>query len=343
MSGDVLDQLAPVPDEPAPFTSQDNDTWVKSYCYVRTAMVGLLIGLGVAVFYQIWLQGWHLLGSVSAYYYTPAQAIFVGALIGLGACMIALKGTNDVEDVFLNLGGMFAAVVAIVPTSRGEDHRTAVRACQEAGGPLLTEKASTSLDCPTVQALEDATRANVDNNMFALLVVGALGLVATVLFVLRYRSSRRRVGGSGVPSSAPKFWWGFGAAVILWAVGAFVFGAYPEWIIERAHMVAAGGLFVCIVVVAAANAFRRQGKQVGGDSALNRSLNAVGGAADALIRPTRRDPYAWLALVMLGAALVGTVLVLSHRISLFWLEIVVAFLFLVFWMVQTVERLPRRR
>src|SRR5262249_28989449 len=207
---------------------QDSDTWVKSYRYLRTAMVGLLVGLGVAVFYQTWRQGFHLLGSVSAYYYTPAQAIFVGALIGLGACMIALKGTTDVEDVLLNLGGMFAAVVAIVPTARDEDYQAAVRACKQAAGPLLTQRAPTGLDCPTVQALADATRANVENNMVTLLVVGALGLVATVLFALRDGRSNSRVNSSEVPSTNPnsvrkgsrqKFWWGFGAAFVVWACG----------------------------------------------------------------------------------------------------------------------------
>jgi hypothetical protein len=80
---------------------QDGDTLAKSYRYLRTAMVGLLVCLAVAVVYRSWRQG-DLLGSVSAYYYTPAQAIFVGALIGLGTCMIALKRTTPVEDVFLN-------------------------------------------------------------------------------------------------------------------------------------------------------------------------------------------------------------------------------------------------
>jgi hypothetical protein len=115
---------------------QDSDTLAKSYRYLRLAMVGLLLCLAVAVVYQSVRQG-NLLGSVSAYYYTPAQAIFVGGLIGLGACMIALKGTTPVEDVFLNLGGVFAAVVAIVPTGRDADYRAAVRACREAGTPLV--------------------------------------------------------------------------------------------------------------------------------------------------------------------------------------------------------------
>src|SRR5215207_981942 len=106
--------------EPGGATAHDphaNDTLTKSYRYLRTAMAGLLVCLAAAVVYQSVRQD-DLLGSVSAYYYTSAQGIFVGALIGLGACMIALQGTTLVEDIFLNLGGVCAAIVAVVPTAR---------------------------------------------------------------------------------------------------------------------------------------------------------------------------------------------------------------------------------
>jgi len=124
-------------------------TQAKSYRYLRIAMVGLLIALAAAVFYQSSQQG-SFLASVSAYYYTPAQAVFVGALIGLGACMIALQGLTDAEDQFLNLGGIFAIVVAIVPTGRGADFQTAVQACRESGGTLLTQRASANLELPNL-------------------------------------------------------------------------------------------------------------------------------------------------------------------------------------------------
>ena len=167
MSGDVRDRVAEIGPSPR---SQDNQRWVKTYTYLRTTIVALLIALGVAVFYESGRQGF-LLASVSAYYYTPAQAIFVGALIGLAACMIALNGTFGFEEVFLNLGGMFAAVVAIVPTSRGEDYQTAVRACRQ----LLTEQELSDLKCSDFLGLAEATKANVQNNMVALLLVGFLG------------------------------------------------------------------------------------------------------------------------------------------------------------------------
>ena len=289
---------------------------MKSYRYLRTAMVALLVGLGAAVFYQTWRQGFHLLGSVSAYYYTPAQAMFVGGLIGLGACMIALKGTTTVEDVALNLGGMFAAVVAIVPTARSADFMTTVRACENASGPLLTQTASTDLDCPTVRALVEAGRANVENNTVSLLVVGGLGLLATVLFALKdSRSSdpaaRRR--------SRLQLWWGLGVAFAVWAASGFVLWRDTGWFIGNAHYLAALGLFGCLFVVAVANALRRQGTLLRG--------------------PARFDRYAWLAWLMVGTGLVMGGLVYFRVITLFWLEIVVVLLFAVLWMVQTVERM----
>jgi hypothetical protein len=319
MAGDVRDGLAAGRVEFAAAQRYD-DTWLKSYRYLRLAMVGLLIALGVAVGYQTWRQDFDLLGSVSAYYYTPAQAIFVGALIGVAACMIALKGTTAVEDVFLNLGGMFAAVVAIVPTSRGEDYESAVRECQQAAGPLLTDKAQTALDCPTVQALAEATRANVENNMVALLVLGGLGLVATALFALRDRTGSRQ-----------KFWWGFGASAAVYAAGAFSFIASIEWFIDHAHYLAGAGLVLCLFVVTVANV-RRQQDEAGGTGGLGQTVGA-------LLSPGRHDWYTWIARAMVVAAVGGAALWYFEVITLFWLEVSVVALFALFWMVQTIEQM----
>ncbi|MFL6272393.1 MAG: hypothetical protein ACJ75A_20050, partial [Actinomycetes bacterium] len=90
--------------EPAEATAarrQVSDTLAKSYRYLRLAMVGLLLCLAVSVVIQSWRQG-DLLGSVSAYYYTPAQAYFVAALVSIGVCLFCLRGSTEVEDVLLN-------------------------------------------------------------------------------------------------------------------------------------------------------------------------------------------------------------------------------------------------
>jgi hypothetical protein len=309
-----------------------SDTLAKSYRYLRLAMVGLLLCLAMAVAYQSLRQG-SLLGSVSAYYYTPAQAFFVGGLIGLGACMIALRGTNIVEDVALNLGGVFAAIVAIVPTGRDADYRAAVRACREAGTPLLTDKASTGLDCPTVQALADATRANVDNNLFALLVVGFLALLLSLVVARRDGTLTPRAD----EDARKNFWRGFGVALGLWAALLIARLASLQWVIDNGHWIAAVLLFACIFVVAVANARRVETERYGdgSQSAVKESLDAARG----LIAPRRRGDrrYIWIARLMLLVAAVTIALWRFSDLSLFWVEASVFVLFMFFWTVQTFE------
>jgi hypothetical protein len=290
-----------------------DDVLVKSYRYVRLAMVGLLIALAVAVGYQSLRQGF-LLSSVSAYYYTPAQAIVVGALVGLGVCMVALKGTHWVEDVALNIGGALAAVVAIVPTSRGEDFAAAVRACEESGSPLLTQRSVSALDCPTVQALAEAARANVENNMVALLTLGLLAIAAGAAFLWRDRRA--------APHRAMVVW-GFGTALATWLSAAVALWVSVEWFLDHAHPIAACGLVVSVLVVALVNARRHQDGQ-----------RAV--PLGELLSPPR-DRYTWIAAAMVVVSAVLIVLEVTDVVSLFWVEITVAAFFAVFWTVQTVE------
>jgi hypothetical protein len=321
---------------------RDSDTLAKSYRYLRLAMVGLLLCLAVAVIVQIVNQGWPPLESVSAYYYTPAQAFFVGGLIGLGACMIALKGTTLVQDIALNLGGAFAVIVAIVPTGRHVDEQAAVDACKEAGTPLLTENASTQLACPTPPALENATTANVDNNLWALIVVGAFALGAALYVAWR--------DGTLADGDAKRdFWRGFRWASGLWLAVLFArLVLFPEWVITNAHWIAAVLLFVCIFVVGSVNALQVKREKSGKPSRKTPSTGeAVSQTAGDLIavfgENKRNDWYIWIARGMLLVAAVTIPLWLfTDLITLFVVEGAVFVLFMVFWTVQTFE-LERER
>ena len=269
----------------------------KSYRYLRITMIGLLLALAAAVFYQS-IRQHSVLASVSAYYYTAARTVFVGALIGLGACMIALQGMDNPENTFLNLGGVFAIVVAIVPTGRGADFDTAVRACQQASGAFLTQSASKNLACPTVLALQNATKADVENNMAALVIVGILALILAGIMLFRNGTARRRRWVLA----------GFFAAALLWGCGVAALFVSVDWLAANGHYIAAGCLLACVLGVAGANAHRR-----------------------------RAYLYPWVAIVMVGVS--GAVILLWRcgTISLFLVEMVVAFLFVVFWGVQTAE------
>ena len=316
---------------------QQQDILTKSYRYLRLAMVGLLICLAAAVVIQSVSQG-SVLGSVSAYYYTPAQAFFVGGLIGLGACMIALKGTPTVQDIALNLGGVFAAIVAIVPTGRSADYRALVRACEEAGTPLLTQKASTGLDCPTVKALEEATRANVNNNLWALLIVGLIALGATLFVAWRDGTLKPQADRDALKD----FWWGFGAVSVLWLAVLVARLVSLKWVINNGHWIAAVLLFVCIFIVGAVNAWRVRREQPAGRSREGRPsvtpMNAVRETVGDLVAVRRRrDRSIRIARWMLFVGAASALLCWLGLITLFVLEGAVFVLFMAFWTLQTFE------
>jgi hypothetical protein len=328
-----------------PSHSPPIDSARMTYSYVRAAMVGLLVAIGVAVFYQR-MQQQEPLQSVSAYYYTSAQAVFVGGLIALGVCMIALRGRNDVEEVALNLGGMFAILVAVVPTSRGPDHESVVAACRAGDATLLTNQVVSGENlCPDVEALEAATRANVENNLIAILALGLIGLISALWLVLR----------AGRGRATPAFWWGFAGAAVVWSWCLVSRLVSIERFIEYAHHAAAAGLLVGIFAVAVANAVeldreRRKrragpvaGKQLGGVAEeVGPTLKEAGRT---LVTREHSSRYSYLAWAMVVAGVCGVLALLSQTlldvddkvVTLFWVEILVALLFASFWLVQTVD------
>ena len=89
---------------------------LRTYRYLRLAMVLLVLLLFVSVAMYIGSSGGHMLQSISASYYTPVRAVFVSSLCAIGTCLIVYQGSTDVEDVLLNGSGFFAFIVGFVPT-----------------------------------------------------------------------------------------------------------------------------------------------------------------------------------------------------------------------------------
>ena len=143
------------------------DGVLVTYRYLRLAMVTVLVLLLAAVVVE-WLHTgpscWQ--DSISAYYFTPVQSVFSASLLALGMGMIVLKGSTPLEDLLLNVGGMLAAVVGLVPVPQ-------VGTCRSA--------ALVARDIP----------ANVANNMAALFVAGALGLGVTLVVGARSATGPR--------------------------------------------------------------------------------------------------------------------------------------------------------
>jgi hypothetical protein len=204
----------------------------KTYVYLRLGMVTVLLLLAVSVLIEVASAPDHCWQkSISAYYYTPAQAVFVGALVAVGVCLIALKGANELEDILLNIAGMLAPVVAFVPTAHTGGCRSV--ALDSAG----TDK----------ELLDQIAGAAIRNNVGALLVVGVIGMLAVTLTAVRE---------SRTPEQPPWNGWrtrGLVAAWLLLVGGGLWFFVDRSSFDGHAHYAAAITLFVCLIVVVLIN------------------------------------------------------------------------------------------
>ena len=94
---------------------------VRTSRYIRLAIVGLVLGLAASLAFELarvhHAEGqWCLLGSVSAYYYTPVHGFLIGALVTIGVALFAVRGNTVAENTLLNFAGVCAPFVAFVPT-----------------------------------------------------------------------------------------------------------------------------------------------------------------------------------------------------------------------------------
>lgn len=200
--------------------AEPRDAALNTYRYLRGGMAALLLMLGTAVAAERLRSGcWQT--SISAYYFTPAQTVFVGSLCALGALLIVYRGSSDTEDVLLNLAGTLAFIVAFVPTSR----------------PVLT--------CGDTVA---PSAAGPSATVGAWAVVVAL-LAARLASWWLYRRTE-----TGWPRSAL-------GTVVTWAqravftVGVVTLAVAPEWFVGHAHGIAAVVLFAAIITTVVQTAF----------------------------------------------------------------------------------------
>jgi hypothetical protein len=91
----------------------------KTYATLRIALV--FVGFALPLVLSaggIWLANEPLAGSMSAYYYVGDGKLrdwFVGSLYAVGALLIIYRGYTQFENYALNLGGVFAVLVALYP------------------------------------------------------------------------------------------------------------------------------------------------------------------------------------------------------------------------------------
>jgi hypothetical protein len=195
---------------------------VKTYRYLRLSIVVVVLSLFASVLIErVHVGCWQ--GSISAYYYTPVHAVFVGALVAIGVSLVAIKGSTDVEDVLLNVAGVLAPIVAFVPTS------------------------APSGSCPSTAFIGGDTKAYVDNNVLAYAIGGSVAIaVAYLIARVMGKATIRTVDSPSVI--------GLVIAVALLAAGLTWYAAFRESFLDHAHAASAGAMFFIVAVVMVINA-----------------------------------------------------------------------------------------
>ncbi|MGZ4451200.1 MAG: hypothetical protein ACXVW4_15510 [Nocardioides sp.] len=290
---------------------------LRTYRFLRLGVVAVIAALAISLVKEAVHTGC-LQGSISAYYYTPARSVFVGALVAIGLVMVALWGKSVFEDGFLNLAGLLAPVVAFVPTTETDD----VRRCAittATGGDVTSGKVEAAI-------VRTASHGAVDNDMLAYLLV--VGLVIAAIGLRGYRGHR---GSDPMVVDHPRAYWvPWVTALVLWLVGA---GLYcfkrDNWMYDHTHKPAAIILFVFVVgAVVSVGLYKWQGDESLGDL------------------PSRTWAYLYWGLaagmtVGAGLVLLLTLVVLpdwwAHH-AVFMLEAWMILGLAVFWVAQTVDR-----
>ena len=151
---------------------------LKTYRYLRLGIIAAVVLLETSLVLElrrsdVWL------GSISAYYYTPVRSVFVGCMMMVGLSLIVIKG-RGAEDLLLNVAGMLAPVVALVPTGASKECSLVVEDAGSVAARRLAYPAPGPCDATSV--LRAPT--NIDNNIRSLLFAGLLCLFAGAFLAL---------------------------------------------------------------------------------------------------------------------------------------------------------------
>jgi hypothetical protein len=273
----------------------------RTYRNVRLAMIAVLVLLTVSVLIERFNTDPHCWqGSISAYYYTPAHAVFVCSVLAIGVCMIVLKGSTTLENVLLNIGGMFAPVVALVPTP----------------GPGV---------CWSVDYTPSNASPNIANNIAALFAAGVLGLLLSVWI---RNDTKGKTKQTEDDDDARDERWGnaqdraLGASSAILVVGVLWFALSRSSFERNAHYVSAVAFFALIIWIVALNA-------------LHAPRNPETGERLKVRVTWIYRTIAALMLVFVGYGLLGWWR--DWQYSLLRVEVALILLFLAFWITQTKE------
>jgi hypothetical protein len=163
------------------------------------------------------------LTSISASFYSPVRNVFVGVLVATGMALVVIMGREKGEDGALNLAGMLAPTIGLLPTTVGP---SAPGACEEG----------------VAKCIPSATLVDVENNVSSLLVLGLVVLIGALVYVLRTYGTRPvRLRRMILPAA-------------LWLGSSLLWLFAHELVLAHGHNVAAFFFFLLLAYVAHINA-----------------------------------------------------------------------------------------
>lgn len=222
------------PDQPP----VDSDFAITTYRYLRIGMVVIVLALAISIGLER-AKVDCFQTSISAYFYTPVRAIFVGGLLGIGVSLIVIKGSFW-EDIFLNVAGMLAPIVAVAPTS-------GTGGCWSVPPSPLPKNPDGTM--------ADWVVASIDNNIRALVFTGFVGLlIAAGVAAIAKKDlfAAAKVGSRDLR---------FGLLLTLaYLLGVLALHAWWDRFTELAHGYAAVAMFVFLAFAIMANAWERRAK-----------------------------------------------------------------------------------
>jgi hypothetical protein len=208
-----------------------------TYRFLRLGILAAVVTLTVSLVAEI-MRTDCLRNSISAYFYSPSRTIFTGSLMAVGLCLIAIQGDDDWDEASLNLAGMLAPMIAVLPTSVSTK-------CDPAFVGLPDNDPRYQV---MIEAIEDQTRDGLHNNVIAYFGVLLAALIA-VAFLVPKRLVRSDLGAGKVR-----------IALVLYiaVVGVFVYFASRTWNEHSAwaHNLSAISMFVFFGFVVCYNATR---------------------------------------------------------------------------------------
>jgi hypothetical protein len=213
------------------------DSWAaKTYNYLRLGMLVLVAALGYSIVEEARRSGVHCyLGSISGYYYTPVQPVFIGVMVAVGFALIVIKGRTGWEDIALTLAGIMAPLVAFVPTT--DDKNGVCRPLMKTAGRYREDPAGSFF-----------VHAGSNNNLHALVFAGSVA-IGLALIAPIYKAIR----GRSLDNYGESFWLTLGLGFVVVVLGWILVSTWWNTLREG-HAIFACAMFGFLAVAALLNA-----------------------------------------------------------------------------------------